>query len=333
MHWPEHIPLWGRRVVRPSGRAFVSQGNQQRLVAFKALHAALSNPGLTERLLFKLGLAKQGPSSLSKEELEIMGHFVNAASWRGDVGKFVQTAVAAANIFWSPRGYVGHFQHLAGSALWAKHTGRGTWRVRRLIAREYALTLAGKYVFYFLISNFMQQMLGDPGDDEETGWSFTLDPFHPDGGKLRIGRRRIDMTGGLGSTARTGIRLSANMINTIRKMGGGELTKEQLKEMDASLSIAGRYLVSKGGPFVSTERSLTTGKTYEGDEITLGKLVTQNTVSLTFGDIYESFKELGFSGGTAASILAWYGFGGMTYKTKKKPIRRSTPASRRRSTQ
>lgn len=307
VHWPEHIPVIGRG-VRASERAFVAQGNQQRLGAAKAMVSAL---------------LRKGPAEATDAELQIIGHYINAASWRGDVGRFEQAAVMLNNVFWTPRGYVGQFQYLLGTGLWAKNMGKGTWRVRKVVAMEYARGLAGRALFYSTAAAFLYATIGPPSDDENTGWSLNwYNPYDMDYGKLRIGRRRIDVMGGLAQMTRFGFRYTTDIVNGVRQMFGAELSEASQKELDVSGSAAGRFLASKIAPIPSLMREVASGKTYEGEPLTPGKFVAGLVTPLSFRDIYESMTEFGVPGGVALSTLAIFGFGGMTYKETPKKLRK-----------
>lgn len=304
VHWPEKIPVWGRG-IRASGRAFVAQGNQQRADVADAMLASL---------------LRKDPTEATDAELEIIGHYINAASWRGDVTGWEQAAVKMNNFFWTPRGYVGQFQHLLGTAYWLKRRGESTARVRRVILKEYARELAGRAVFYGTAIAFLTAAMGPPSDDED-GWSISLNPYSADFGKVRLGRRRIDVMGGLAQPTRFLFRETTNLINGFRKLAGAEISTESQKEMEKWWSTAGRFLLSKVAPTGSLLGGIATGETYEGDDLTAGRLAADIITPLSFREIYESMKDMGVPAGTALAVIAIFGFGGMTYKEKKKPVR------------
>lgn len=108
------------------------------------------------------------------EQKRALAHFVNAATGRGDLGRFAPAAEAASAILWSPRLLVSRIQLLAGEPL-ARGDAKG---VRTAIAKEYARTLGGIGVIMAL-----GVMAG--ADVEE-------DPKSTDFGKLRFGDLRID---------------------------------------------------------------------------------------------------------------------------------------------
>jgi len=265
-------------------------------------------------------LLRKDPTEATDAELEIIGHYINAASWRGDVTGWEQAAVKMNNFFWTPRGYVGQFQHLLGTAYWLKRRGESTARVRRVILKEYARELAGRAVFYGTAIAFLTAAMGPPSDDED-GWSISLNPWSPDFGKVRIGRRRIDVMGGLAQPTRFLFRETTNLINGFRKLAGAEISTESQKEMDKAGSIFWRFLGSKVAPTGSLLGEVATGETYEGDDLTAGRLAADIIAPLSFREIYESMKDMGVPAGTALAVIAIFGFGGMTYKEKKKPVK------------
>jgi len=288
--WAEHIPIV-KYGVKASERAYVSQLNQQRADVFDAMVATMT----------------RDPANVTDAEARVIANYVNVASWRGDVGRYEQAAASLGAVLWTPRGYVSRFELLIGQPLW-KDAGKASWRVRRVIAREYGRSLAGLSVFYATAAAFLYATFGPPSDDEE-GWSISLDPYSADLGKFRFGPTRIDPLGGLSQTARLMTRLSTNTINGLRQAMGGEVTKEGKAEMKQSLPVVGRFLKAKLAPAFSMVSDVLTGEDYERQPVTPGGLAAKAITPLNIRDIYEGMRDHGVPEGAALGILSTFGMG------------------------
>jgi len=194
-----------------------------------------------------------------------------------------------------------------------KNAGQGSYRVRKALAKEYARALAGRLVFYGMAAGFLWAMLGAPDPDDPEGWDLTINPFDPDFGKLRIQERRIDLAGGLGSATRFLTRMSANTVNGIWKLFGGEISEGSQKEMDAHWRTVGLYGKTKFVPAVGIWGEVSTGEEYGGADLTPEKLIVNTIAPMTPMDISESLDEFGIGGGAAAGMLAFFGAGGNSY--------------------
>jgi hypothetical protein len=173
-----------------------------------------------------------------------------------------------------------------------------------------------------MTATFLYAMLGPPSDDEDEGWSISLNPYSPDLGKLRFGRRRIDVMGGLSQSTRFMTRLSTNIVNGVLKVLGKEPSKQADREMRKTGSIIGRFMASKLAPAPGLLGHVAEGETYEGKPMTWWRLGYQAVTPLSLREIYESMTEFGVPGGVALSVLAIFGFGGMTYEDKPKQTAR-----------
>jgi hypothetical protein len=166
--------------VKASERAFTTYLNLQRATIFDAL---------VDR-------------SMTKEEVEKLAQFVNIATGRGDFGKWKQVSAGASYILWSPSLLLSRIQLATGYALWG-----GTWKTRKIIAKEYARTLTGLAAYYAALSMFMA-MTAD--DDEEV--RIGLDPRKSDFLKITQGETVIDPLGGLSQVIVFGTRIGSNVV-------------------------------------------------------------------------------------------------------------------------
>jgi hypothetical protein len=258
-------------------------------------------------------------------EGRIIANYVNVASWRGDVGRFKQTATDLGSVFWTPRGVVSRFQLLLGQPF-LKDAGKGSWRVRRLIGWEYARSLTGYAAFFGTAAAFLTATMGPPSSmDDEDGWAIGL-------GVLRIGRTRYDPMGGLLQTARFTGQLGVNFINGLQSAIGMEVSKESRKEMAATPGIMGRFLQSKLAPAPGMYIEVSRGKDYNNQPVTAPRALAKMVTPMTFNDIYESMIEQGTPAEKAFAITATFGMRLQTYaleKQTRRPVTRSRPRPQR----
>jgi hypothetical protein len=293
-HWSKSIPL-----VAGSERAYVAFLNIQRADVFDSMVRDLGN-------------------FITPAEVKIIGNYVNVASGRGSVGQYRQAAGSLATVLFAPRFLLSRFQLLLVQPLWTR-AGEGSWRVRKLVAKEYGRSLTGLGVFYGTAALALGAMMGLPSSqNDNTGWSITFNPFSPDFGKIRIGTTRIDPLVGLSQTTRFTTRMSANAINGIRAMLGARVGKAERTEMAKTPYTILRFGQGKVSPWFGSALDIGTGKNFENQPVTPTNVAIRMVVPISFGDIYEAMKAQGVPAGTAIGLLAIFGMGVQNYKPKRK---------------
>lgn len=228
-------------------------------------------------------LSKSGEVTL--KEAKAIANFVNTSTGRGNLGGLQKYAEGLNTIFFSPRYVASRFQLLIGQPLWG-----GTWRTRKLIAKEYAKYLIGMSLVYAL-----SNMGG--GETEE-------DRRSSDFGKIRFGNTRLDPLSGLSQVAVLESRVREGEFKSTKT---GKAKKADIEE------IITRFLRSKLSPLFGTAMDVVTRKRITGEPTTPGSVVAGLTVPLAMRDIYEALIDQGVPRGSALSMLGMLGMGLQTY--------------------
>lgn len=159
-------------VVKVSERAYTTFLNLIRMEAFDAMVTSMEHGG----------------KPLTKAELKAVANYVNVASGRGSIGS-LNNSPEVSRLFFAPRYWASRVQYLAGAPMYG-----GSKRTRLKIAGEYA-----KFI------GFTGVALGLAA---AAGWT-EKDPRSTDFGKLKLGDRTYDLTGGLGTHLVFGTRVFA----------------------------------------------------------------------------------------------------------------------------
>lgn len=243
------------------------------------------------------------PSAPTIEQGRELARIVNIATGRGDVGKFASTVKGASYVLWAPRLLISRFQLVLEPARQAYKAGVGTGdaATRKLIAKEYARTLAGLAALYGAV-----QFAGLWMDDEDKP-TVSFDVTSSDFGKIKFGNTRIDPLAGIAQiTVLMG--RHADMAATVAR---GETPKQ------GSDSALGRFLRYKLAPDIAVPIELLSGRNAVGEKMTPLETLAGSVTPLAFRDIYETMQEQGVAKGTAISILSLLGMGAQTYDDKK----------------
>lgn len=299
--------LMGRYVQKlpglaASSRAFNGYLNRLRADVFDAM---------------TLNSTSTGPARMA--ELKAAANWINAVTGRGKTGyKRIDDATAhLAQVFFSPRHALSRFQVLSGQPFW----GAGTWKAKKMIAKEYAKYAIGMGAVYGLA----KLALGDEAEIEK-------DSRSSDFGKIKIGKTRIDPLAGFSQSAVVSHRLlwgemkaaGSNEVKDLR--GPGHKFKDP-----TSIDVAGRFIRNKLSPlggevsdklfpeFTPPGVGPLTDAT--GRKKGLGGWAIRQADKfqpLTAGDIYDAFKEHGIPRATALSLLNLLGWGTQVHERQPK---------------
>jgi hypothetical protein len=222
-------------------------------------------------------------------------------------------------VFYSPRHAISRFQVLSGQPFW----GAGTWKTKKLIAQQYAKYAIGMGAVYGLA----KLVLGKEAEIEK-------DPRSSDLGKIKIGRTRIDPLAGLSQSAVMPWRL---LTGEAKSPGTGEVKDlrgpgHKFKD-PTSIKVAGQFVRNKLTPLAGEVSDfLAPELTPPGEgkgplnqmtgrqKGTLGWAIRQadKPLPLTFGDIYDAFKEHGYTRASVISLLATLGWGSQVHDNEHK---------------
>ncbi len=276
--WADKIPGVGA-----SERAFSTYLNVLRADAFDALVASL------------------GQGEVTKVEARLLAHYVNAATGRGTLGRNDSVLAGLATVFFSPRLVISRFQLLLGEPLW-RPQWKGSFRARKLIAKEYGRFLLGAAVVIGL-----GLMLGA---------DFEKDPRSTNFGKLKFGKTRLDPFGGLLQV----ITLIARIVTGKRKTLSGDIVNtwgEVPYGQANTAGIIGRFFRSKLSPAAGAALNAVTGTDYIGKAVTPTSIASNLTVPMSFREIKEAMQAEGATKGAALGILNLLGMGLSSYDHPK----------------
>ena len=298
--WAGQLPLGIGKLVQMSERGYVAYMNVLRVL--KAL-AMADNLG--------------GVNGLTDPEARIIGNMVNVFSGRGDVGKLKAVAEETSIAFFAFRNAVSRFQMVLGQPF-LKGAGKGSWRVRQAIAKEYAKSLIGITLFYGMTKLALTAMLGANPKDDEDKWSIKWNPFSGDIlshdlWKIRIGKTRLDPLGGISQATVFLARLATGKT----KLPSGVIvpTRGEGRPYNSSddWDIAGRFLRSKLSPVLGSVIDWTKGTDYLGKPVTKESIAANLSIPLVGRDILAAMKDQGVPRGTAMAMLTMFGMGSQSY--------------------
>jgi len=270
------IPL-----VAGSQRAYTVFLNKLRADSFDAMAANLARNGTP-----------------TGAESRAIANYINVATGRAPLGKAEAAGQTLATVFFAPRYAISRFQLLAGQPLHG-----GTWKTRKLIAKEYAKYLAGMGVVY--------------GLGKLAGGELEDDPRSSDFGKIKFGDTRLDPLSGLAQTT-----------TLIGRLATGESKRASGKVVpirgnvpfgsDTSADVVARFLRSKLSPAVGGLVDIASGENVVGEKVTPLGTAGRMMTPLAFRDIYDVMRSEGVPEGTALGILSLFGMGVQHYEPRAK---------------
>lgn len=279
--WAEKIPLLGR-AVRASNRAYTGFLNKLRADVFDSFLRTMRENGMDP-----------------DEHMEIvrqMGHFINAASGRGDLFKMLKPAAPIlTGLLFSPR-LMSSRMTLLNPAYYMTRTPM----VRREAIR--ALVSYGTYVSSVLTLAAM------------SGLDVELDPRSSDFGKIRDGDTRYDIMGGFGQYITLASRIASNQTKSLT---GEVRTYGEGFRADTALDAIGTFARNKASPVASyivdfLDRSNAIGEPFDPVSDT-----AERFIPMFVRDVYE--ETMGPQGRGAAGVLtaapALVGIGVQTFDT------------------
>ena len=296
-YWAKSIPG-----VRGSERAYVAFLNRIRADVFDSMVATLGQSG-----------------TVTEAEAKIIANYVNVATGRGDLGRAAAGAEALATVFFAPRYVLSRFQYLTLQPLRkGLLSGEESWRARKLIAKEYARSIAGLGVFYGTAAALLFATVGPPGDDKK--WDVEFDPRSSDFLKIRIGKTRIDPMAGLQQATV----LLSRLISGETKAAQGNIIPIRGEGyrfgIGNTADVIARFARTKLSPVFASGIDLLSGTDVVGGPVTLGSEAAELVIPLNMRDIYEATKEQGMPAVAAITFLSLFGIGVQTHQQRMSNI-------------
>ena len=273
--YAERIPAIGA-VVRASNRAASGFLNKLRTDTFDDF----------------IRVAKQQEIPLDNKLLKDMGSFINAATGRGDLFKFLKGSEAFLNAaFFSPK--------LMSSRLTLMNPQYYV-QLHPMVRKEALRSL-------LTLSGVASSVLGlAAAGGAEVG----SDPRSADFAKIKMGNTRFDILGGFQQY----IRLAAQLISGVHissTTGVRTTVGEGFKPLTRG-EILSRFIQAKEAPLLSFAARLMEGKGFAGRELDIPKEIAQRFIPMVIQDAADLAKERGPTG-VAMAIPAIFGVGVQTY--------------------
>ncbi len=268
-------------LVNHSQRAYTTFLNRLRLDAFSA---ALHN--------------LKGAEAPTLAEAKHLAEWVNIKMGRG-TGKMANALAGLDGVFFAPKQFISRFQFigapLPGGVMWRKG---GTARTRMVVAKE-----AARFYFGAAVLVGLGKML--TGNDD-------TDPEDPNTLKFQIGETHIDPMAGLGQA----ITFASRMIHDA-SYGVGLADK---REGLGTLETMSRFVRSKAAPGLGAAINTAEGKTFTGQDTTIGNEALGLITPMAVKDIVQVWQQdYNIPARIGASLAALFGMGVQTYpdRTKK----------------
>jgi hypothetical protein len=270
------IPLLGKG-IQASERAMVGYLDTLRADAF-------------DKFAEEVKAAKLSPEEETKS-LEDIAHFINVATGRGDVPKFLDSATPVLNTaIFSTRFATSRLQFLYGTA-----TGyRGMTPAARKVAMRSAVRYAGALALFL-------------GMAKATGADVSLDPDSSDFLKAKWGDWRFDLGGG-----------NIQVLRAIFRMAGGmyrNATGEGNKQGQNPADVVGTFLKSKESPGASYLHAWMSGKEFNGEKFDPVMGAVNRFKPMYLSDLYDAIRDEGLVGGLK-TVPSLFGAGAQRYEEK-----------------
>lgn len=228
-------------------------------------------------------------------EAKAIANLINKGTGRGSFGAKERTYVGLNTIFFSPRFVASRFQLIAGQPFAVK----SSFRVRKMIAKEYIRSLAGVAAVLTLA-----EMAGDIA---------SYDPTSSDFMKIKLGNTRIDLLAGLQQTL---VLLARTKTGTKMSVSGREAVLRGDKKTYGAGNVWNNFVDfgrSKLAPGVSFFVDLGVGETVAGEKVTGPLLLERTLIPMSFQGLLDTWEDVGLTTGTGLLVLSLLGEGVKTY--------------------
>ncbi len=262
-------------------------------------------------------LSQGGKATLG--EAKVIANYVNVLTGRGSLGFAEPAAKVLSYTFFAPKWTISRFQALLGQPLYSNFS-ESAGRARKAVLFEYA-----KLASAFGLA---------AGAALLAGFKMEHDPRSGDFGKLRIGNTRLDLTGGLASTARFLSQTAATMAAlTGAKVAGTKTQSGQYQSLlgpqqfgqDTWADVAQHFVRGKLAPAPATVFNVLSREDVVGRPVTPASAGLNAVTPLFVNDVIESMEDLGVAKGTAVSIATLLGMSTSTYGGTQTPRQQQTP--------
>jgi hypothetical protein len=290
----EKIPVFGS-LARASNRAFSGFQNKLRADVFEDLYKKAEKTGQ-----FKVD--KETGLSREPQIAKDLADFVNAATGRGDLGKFERAAGLLNGVFFSPRLLASRLQ-IMNPVTYVK--------MDKFVRQEALKTVLGSAAMGATVLTMAKMAGADVGTD----------PRSADFGKIKVGNTRYDIWGGFQQWIVGAFRLATG--KAISSATGKEMRLGKGYKATTRWDIIQRLFESKASPLASFALGFLKGKDAQGDEFKVPVEVAERFIPILWQDLADIASEDGWENlGTnipksvAINLPEMFGIGVQTYGDK-----------------
>ncbi|MEA3224507.1 MAG: hypothetical protein U9Q07_01045, partial [Planctomycetota bacterium] len=291
--WLWAPPRWAAEGVLGAERAFRSFLNTMRADLFDYM---------------KNSVEASRPGTWSESDAKVIANAANIFSGRGHLSH----SVGWGRVFFAPRWVWSTVKVATGVPAW-----KGDSATRKAVAKVYVRATLGMAAAHILRNAILSLMAGD---DDEHEPRVELDPRSSDFMKTRIGETRIDSGRGIGQL----VTLTARVAKGETKRSTGEIVSIRGEDVPYGAGdtreVIHRFIDTKLAPLPSAVFDYMAGTNVVGEKATVGKIVGERLLPMTWRDIWDAEKELNVPQGTVVAIEAFLGTGLGTYGPRKKYI-------------
>ncbi len=266
---PERIPGFGR--------------------IFKAAETAFSGGALRTRAdladMYISKMESQGLNTLNPDQARGAGHLVGSLTGRGSLGKATPLAGELNLIFWSVRFLKSNIDTLTAHQFDPQATPFSKKEARRNL-----VNIVSQVVGILAIANILNPDLVDE------------DPRSINFGKVKIGGKWTDITGGMGALVRLAATMAQAVIPTTREGVSGmwvksstgkwsNLTAGKFGGRDGFDVLMDSLFTNKMSPFASIVRDKLRGEMFGGEPFNIVKSITNSTTPISIQTIADVWDE------------------------------------------
>lgn len=231
----------------------------------------------------------------NKEVVKAFGEYVSSVTGRGRLSEGFERAIKDINgIYFSARLTKSLFDTVYAPFKYGAKAALNSDPALRAANRQLALNALSPLVGAAGVL-YMAQLAG----------LTDLDPRSKRFGKIQIGDKKFDITGGSGSMWGAVARIVTQQ--TFDYETGKVVSNQSFFNQDKSKALVDTFFFNRLAPVPGMLRDMVRGEMFGGEEITAGKIATNLLVPITFVNAYEAYEKEGF--GDALIMLLAEGMG------------------------
>lgn len=283
----EKLPAFGW-LAKASNRAYSGFLNKLRADVFEDLYRKAEATG-------QFQIDPETKLSREPQIAKDLADFVNAATGRGDLGKFERAAGLLNGVFFSPRLLASRLQ-IMNPVTYVK--------MDKFVRQEALKTVLGSAAMGATVLTLAKMAGADVGTD----------PRSADFGKIKVGNTRYDIWGGFQQWIVGAFRLATG--KAISSATGKEMRLGKGYKATTRWDIIQRIFESKASPLASFVLGFLKGKDAQGDEFKVPVEVAERFIPIIWQDVMDLSQDKGFVKSLGINLPEAFGVGVQTYGDK-----------------